>query len=302
MNFDEIIGNREIKDYLLNCIQNDKLSQSYLFLGTEGIGKLLVAKQFAKKILCNEQNFEKNCGCKSCQCFDGENHTDYAIINEKGETIKIDQIREITKKVIEPPIVSNKKVYLINDCEKMTTEAQNCLLKTLEEPPEFAIIILISSNENAILNTIKSRCMTIKFQNIPKDELKKYAIDKLQMTQMTENLLKSFNGSIGKAIIQKENQEKFLKIESIIHDLERQDIITLMNEAKILYDKENIHRILEYMMICVYSKAQENKLYLNCIDKINHAMLNLKRNCNFDMTLDTMFFEMYECVSGKEIK
>ena len=295
MNFDSIIGNDEIKKYLLDRVNNGKTSQSYLFVGNEGIGKLLIAKEFARKILCID-NKKDYCECKSCKCFESGNHPDYYIINESGETIKIDQIREITSKIIEQPIISDKKVYIINDCDKMTVEAQNCLLKTLEEPPEFAVIILISSNENTILNTIKSRCMILKFKNIPNDELQKYAKDKLEITQMTENFLKSLNGSIGKAIVQKENQEKFLKVESIINELENEDIITIMNDSKVIYDKENINTILEYMIICVFSKSEENKAYINCIDKINNAMLFLKRNCNFDMTIDTMIFEMYECV------
>lgn len=294
MDFGEIIGNEDVKRYLSQCVRDNTMSQSYLFIGTEGIGKLLMAKQFAKKVLCLE-NCEKDCHCKSCQCFEGENHPDYLVMGGNHETIKVEQIREMTNKIIEQPIQSHKKVYLIDDCDKMTLEAQNCLLKTLEEPPEFAIIILITSNESAILNTIKSRCMTIKFKAISNEELKKYALDKLGYTQMTENLLKSFNGSIGKASIQKENQELFLKVESIIKDLKGQDMIRMMNDAKILYDKENIERILEYMMICVFTKVQEDREYVYCIEKINHAMQALKRNCNFDMTLDTMFLEMWEC-------
>lgn len=246
--------------------------------------------------MCLEQEKKEDCECKSCACFAGGNHPDYFVVNENGETIKIEQIREITSKVIEAPIISNRKVYIINDCDKMTVEAQNCLLKTLEEPPEFAIMILISANENAILNTIKSRCMTLKFGPIAKEELKKYAMDKLGYEQMSENLLNSFSGSIGKAILQKEKQAQFLQIENIVNALETADIVTIMNQAKVIYDKENISSILEYMMICIYSKARENKVFIHCIEKINHAMANLKRNCNFDMTLDTMLFEMWETV------
>jgi len=295
LNFEEIVGNNEVKEYLTNCLAEGNLAQTYLFVGTEGIGKSLIAKTFAKKILCLQEKQESDCHCKSCQCFEGGNHPDYYFINEKGETIKIEQIREITSKVIEQPIQSHKKVYIINDADKMTIEAQNCFLKTLEEPPEFAVIVLITANENAILNTIKSRCMTIKFEPIPKEELKKYATDKLGITQMTENLLKSFNGSIGKAIVQKEEQEKFLKIENIINNMEKQDIITFLNDAKVIYDKENINRILEYMMIGIYEKSLEDKRYMICIEKINHGMQHLKRNCNFDMTIDTMLLEMWEC-------
>ena len=296
MSFDSIIGNDEIKKYFQNSIKTNQLSQSYLFVGTEGIGKLLMAKEFAHKLLCLETEKKDGCECKSCKCFESDNHPDYSLINENGETIKIEQIRKITNKISEQPIMSKRKVYIINDCEKMTPEAQNCLLKTLEEPPEFTVIILVSSNENLILNTVKSRCMTIKFKNIANEELQKYAMDKLGFAQMTENFLKSLNGSIGKAIIQKENQEKFLEIEKLINELENEDIITIMNNSKVIYDKENINTILDYMIICVFAKAQENNTYLNCVDKINKAMQYLKRNCNFDMTIDTMLFEMCECV------
>ena len=295
MNFDNIIGNSQIKEYLLNSLKNNKISQSYLFIGTEGIGKKIIAKTFAEKILCLE-NPEDSCECKSCKCFENDNHPDFELINEEGETIKIELIRNLMNKIIERPIISKKKIYIINDADKMTVEAQNCLLKTLEEPPEFIVIILITSNENAILNTIKSRCMTIKFKNISNDELKKYATETLEYTNITENLLKSFNGSIGKAIVQKENQEKYFQIESIINNLNTQDIVDVMNSAKVIYDKENIYKLLEYMIICAYSKKNENLGYINCIEKINDCIEKLKHNCNFDMTIDTMIFEMYNCV------
>lgn len=292
MKFYDIIGNNEIKEYLEKSIKEKNITQSYIFSGTEGIGKLLIAKEFSKKILCLEGGLNEKCECKSCKCFEGTNHPDHFLINEDGETVKIDQIREITNKVAERPIISDRKVYIINDCDKMTVEAQNCLLKTLEEPPEFVTMILISSNENTILNTIKSRCMTIKFKNISNDELQKYALENLNYTQVTENMLKSFNGSIGKAILQKENQEKYIQIENIINFLLNNDIIDILNQSKIIYDKENIYDILEYMIICLYSKKDENIKYINCIEKVNKCISHLKRNCNFDMTIDTMLIDM----------
>ena len=252
LEFENIIGNEDIKKYLLSSVAKNTVSQSYLFTGTEGIGKMMIAREFAKRILCmGEKN--KSCKCKSCQAFDGSNHPDYFVINEEETTIKIEQIRELTNKVIEQPIISEKKVYIINHADKMTVEAQNCLLKTLEEPPQFAVIILITSNLNAILTTIKSRCMRINFKDIENEELKKYAIEKLGYSQMTPNLLQSFGGSIGKALLQKEYQEKFQKVESIINYLFTKDIIDILNEAKLIYDKENIYKILEYMIICLYA-------------------------------------------------
>ena len=168
-----IIGNEQIREYFNNSVKNNDILHSYLCIGTSGIGKRLIAKEFSKKALCINGG-QNNCSCKSCLCFDGNNHPDFKIINEEETTIRIDQIRELTKKVSEKPIISNRTIYIINDCDKMTVEAQNALLKTLEEPPEYITIILISSNENLIINTVKSRCMKLHFQDIDDSLIKQY--------------------------------------------------------------------------------------------------------------------------------
>ena len=112
MNYSEIIGNSETKEYLLKTVNSNNILHSYLFLGTSGIGKKIIAKEFAKKILCLD-NKKDDCNCKSCMCYNTENHPDFFMINENGENIKIDEIRKITEKVIEKPIISSKKVYII---------------------------------------------------------------------------------------------------------------------------------------------------------------------------------------------
>ena len=294
MEFKDIIGNYDVKEYLVKSIKNKNILHSYLFLGTEGIGKLAMAKQFAKKVLCLNHTEDETCTCKSCTCFNGKNHPDYYIINEAGESIKIDTIREITEKAFEKPILSDKKVYIINDFEKMTKESQNCLLKTLEEPPEFVVIVIISSNENIILNTIKSRCMTIKFHNIEDKELLEYAKSQLGYENISENLLKSFDGSIGKAIKLKDNKENYDKIENLVLNLSNKDLVDIMLEGRILYDKENIQDILDYIIVCLYSKKNVNEKYINCIKYINECSSRLKSNSNFDMSIDNLLFKMWE--------
>ena len=184
----------------------------------------------------------------------------------------------------------------------MTVDAQNCLLKTLEEPPEFVCLILISSNENMLLNTIKSRCMKIKFKNIENDILYKYAKDKLGYEEISENLLKTFDGSIGKAISLKENQEKYREIEEIISKLEKEDLISALSNAKSIYDKENIYDILDYMIVSMYSKAKENKKYLNCLKHISEAELRLKANGNFDMNVDSLLVNIWEELNEKSYR
>jgi len=177
LNFNKIIGNDNIKKELKDIVDSNLLGHSYIFQGTEGIGKILFAKTFAEEILCENKN---SCGsCKSCIMFNSDNHPDFMIINLEETIIKIEEIRELIKKVIEKPIISTHKVYIINVADKMTKDAQNCLLKTLEEPPEFVTIILIGVNENAFLTTIKSRCMILKFKPIEDEKIKKYIEKKL---------------------------------------------------------------------------------------------------------------------------
>ena len=171
--FEKILGNDHIKQQLKKSIENNQVSHSYLFIGIEGIGKKLIATEFAKSILClNKGEYCNN--CKSCIEFESNNNPDFLYIEPDGNSLKIEQIREMQKKIQEKPIISDKKVYIIDNADKMTIEAQNSLLKTLEEPPEFAVIILIGSNENAFLTTIKSRCMILHFNPINNVEMRNY--------------------------------------------------------------------------------------------------------------------------------
>ena len=175
MSFQNLIGNEQIKNLLTKTAKANKVSHSYLFCGIEGIGKLLFAKEFANMILCNSTSEAKPCGiCKACVELESNKHPDYYEINVEESTIKIEQIRLMQSKILEKPIISNKQVYIINNADTMTKEAANCLLKTLEEPPEYVCIILIVSNENALLNTIKSRCTKVNFNQIENDILKQY--------------------------------------------------------------------------------------------------------------------------------
>lgn len=184
----------------------------------------------------------------------------------------------------------------------MTREAQNCLLKTLEEPPEFACIILVSSNENMILNTIKSRCMKVKFRNIENNILYQYAKENLGYNEISENLLKTFDGSIGKAISLKENQYKYAEIEQILSKIETEEVTELLTNSKCIYDKENIFDILDYMTVSIYSKARENKRYLGCLKYISETLARLKANGNFDMNIDFLLLNIWEELNEKSYR
>ena len=290
--FDKIVGNRDIKKSLDNAIKIGKISHSYLFIGTQGIGKKKIAKEFSKAILCLNKN-ECN-SCKSCIEFDSENNPDFQIIEPQGTSIKIEQIRELQKKVAEKPIISDKKIYIIDECDKMTKEAQNCLLKTLEEPPQYVIIILIGANESAILSTVKSRCSVIHFQNISDEEISTYLKQNLNVEIKDDLLLKACGGSIGKAIQLKDNQDTYLELQKILSNLGKTDIIDIFKHTQILYNKENIQKMLEYINIVLLIYAKQDARYADCIKVVEETKKRLNFNTNFDMTIDNMLLQMKE--------
>lgn len=296
MNFNELIGNEKIKQNLIKILNNETASHSYMFIGTKGIGKKLFAKEFAKGILCiNEQ--EKLCGnCKSCIEFVNSNNPDYYEIGLEDEenSIKIETIRQMQKRVQELPIVSNRKVYIIDDSEYMTKDAQNCLLKTLEEPPEFVTIILIVSNENKILNTIKSRCIKIYFNNLTDEELKKYVNENLENDTFSENMLKASDGSAGKAKQIYENKELYEDIDKIFNNIESYTLLDVIPNMEVLYkNKEVIQDILEYINTIFIKKAKENIKYIDYIKCIEETKVNINANCNYDMCIDGLIFKIF---------
>lgn len=293
--FDDIIGNDKIKQSLKNVIIENRISHSYMFVGIEGIGKQMMAKDFAQIILCTNEK-ERGCGqCKSCIEFMSHNHPDFLYLEPDGSSIKIEQIRYLQKKIQEKPIISDKKVYIINDADKMTKEAQNCLLKTLEEPPEYGVIILVGSNENAFLNTIKSRCMIISFKPIEQKYVKQYMEETYGMTTLSQNMLDSFQGSIGKAIKLKDKKDQYENIEKLIENLDKKNIIDIFEISKELYqEKDEIMDILEYMNIILLKFAKKNIQYAQCIDIIENTKKRLNQNANYDMCIDNMILNMWE--------
>lgn len=296
--FEKILGNEPIKNMLKQAVEHEKISHSYLFVGITGIGKKMIATELAKSILCLEKNKCDN-HCKSCMEFNSHNHPDFLCIKPDGNRIKIEQIRELQKKIQEKPIISNKKVYIIDDADFMTAEAQNCLLKTLEEPPEFATIILVGSNENAFLTTIKSRCMILHFHPIENKEIKQYLEANYQIESITPNMLAIFQGSIGKAIALKDKQEEYRKIETMLEDITKKNIIEITKMAEILYQaKEEIFEMLEYINIILLKMAKFNARYTNCIKIVENTKQRLKQNANYDMCVDYMLFSIWDEIAS----
>ena len=247
-------------------------------------------------ILCTDEN--KYCGkCKSCIEFESSNNPDFKIIEPDGNSLKIEQIREFQNKVSEKPIISNRKVYIINDSDKMTTEAQNCLLKTLEEPPEFVTIILIGSNESAFLDTIKSRCMILRFNKISDENIVKFLEENFQTKVNSQIMLEAFQGSIGKAIQLQDKQEEYEQIENVIINLEKRDKIDTLNKAEVIYKaKEEKFEILDYINIILLDIAKKSSKYAMCINIVEDTKKRLQSNANYDMSIDNMLLKLWEQV------
>jgi len=297
MNFSKIVGNEKIKQNLIKILNNNNISHSYMFVGTKGIGKKEFAKEFAKGILCIDDK-EKPCEqCKSCIEFENNNNPDYYEIGilEDENSIKIDTIRQLQKRVQELPIVSDRKVYIIDDSEYMTKDAQNCLLKTLEEPPEFVTIILVVSNENMILNTIKSRCLKIYFNDISKEELKEYINENLNIKEFTENMLQASQGSIGKVNNIYENKDIYIQLDKIFSNIERYCLTEVISKLEVLHkNKEHIEEILEYINTIFINKAKQDTKYIKYIFYVEETKRNINLNCNYDMCIDKLIFSIWD--------
>lgn len=298
MIFDNIIGNEQNKEILRRVVENNNIAHSYMFIGKDSIGKMLFARELARAILC--VNEEKPCNkCKSCIEFDTSNNPDFNIIEPDGNSIKIEQIRELVKKVYEKPIVSNKKVYIINDSNLMTKEAQNSLLKTLEEPPEYVTIILVASNENLFLPTIKSRCTKIIFNKLSNNELVAVLKKQYNYSEVSDLVLKIADGSVKKALNLREKEEEYTRINNLYSNLENISIIDIINsKEEIFKEKDQTIEALEYINLIFFDRINTNTKYIECMKIIEDTKDRLKKNSNFDMTIDNFNMTIWEEING----
>ena len=302
--FDKIAGHENIKNILSNNINTKNILHSYLFIGEEGIGKKLLAKEFAKAILCTSEN-NKTCDiCKACVEFNTNNNANFNLINEDDVAIKIEQIRNMQVKIAEKPINSDYKVYVINDAELMTVEAQNCLLKTLEEPPEYIVIILITSNENKVLNTIKSRCMKLYFNNLTNDNVKKVLTEQWVASDINDSLLDAASGSIKKALLLKEKSSEYEQITKLFDIIDKENLVNFINSASIIYEnKDDIYNILDYINILLDIKIRANKTnsfrFANCIFTVEEVKKRLRANSNYDMSIDYLLMNMWKEINSE---
>lgn len=310
--FENIVGNNKIKESLKNAVKSNNVSHSYLFVGKAGVGKKIFAKDLAKKVMClgsnggvqnngvknNElqnnnvanDNLELDFdNCDSCIKFDANSNPDFSIIVPDGKSIKIEQIRNLQARIVEKPISSSKKVYIIDDADTMTEESQNCLLKTLEEPPEYAMIILIASNENRMLQTIKSRCVIIRFEDLTNEEISQI------LHTNDQDIIRLCEGSVAKADTISEKREMFAQLKIIADYLSKNSLIDVLNNSDLLYSsKDDIMTLLDFLNIIFFEKAKENIKYSKAISIIEKTKKKILANNNYDMCIDYMLMHIWE--------
>ena len=292
--FENIIGNEKNKKILSDI---NEPSHAYMFIGTEGIGKFLFAKEFAYKWLCIGD--KKPCEiCKSCIQFKGNNNLDFTVIEPESGSIKVEQIREMIKKVYELPLEANRKVYVINDADLMTTSAQNSLLKVLEEPPLYVMIILVGSNEQLFLNTIKSRCIKINFAELTDEELKIYL--KKNNIEINENFLELYEGSIGRIHKIEGMESNYLELENAIKNIRSKPKVAFVKKVSSVINKDNIEEMLNYLNMLLFKIGKNDIIFLEAIEFVNIATRQCRFNCNVEMLVDNMALDMYDMINSRK--
>ena len=272
--FENIIGHDEQKKLLEEMIKKDNISHAYLFSGNDGIGKYLVACEFAKSIL-KTKNLETS--------------ADFKVISklEDKKEIVIEQIRkEIIDDLYVAPAMGDKKIYIINNAEYLNIASQNALLKTLEEPPKYVIIILISSNTSAFLTTVMSRLNNIPFEGVKKEEIKEYIL-KNYNENLSDNILDFVDGSIGNAItiIENEYLSKFEKVDLLFDFVSKKNVIEAMKKSQDIDFKDTT--LLDYLEFISYKNGK-----YSFVKFIERAKTRLKYNGNYDIVIDTMLINM----------
>ncbi len=327
--FDSIIGQEHIKEHLRASISSGKISQAYLITGESMQGKEFIARIFANALVCdNPVGSVDPCGkCRSCIQAKTHNNPDIiTVTHDKPNTISIDDIREqIISEAQIRPYQSKWKIFIMNEAEKMTPQAQNALLKTLEEPPEYVVILLLTTSKAALLPTVLSRCVQLDMRPVEDGIVKKYLMNKVQVPDYRADICTAFaRGNIGKAESLATSEEfENIKDEAVrvlkhIRTMDTSDLVETLKKLEKL--KLSIGEFLDIMMIwyrdvLLYKATMdENSLVFRDekesimkeaesdsyegIEKILRAMdktkQRLKANVNYELAMELMLLAIKE--------
>lgn len=325
--FRDVVGHTDIIQYIKNAINQDKVSHAYIFNGERGSGKKLLAYLFAQTLQCEKGGDDPCYECHSCRQSVSGNQPDIITVkHEKPNSISVDDIRtQVNEDIQVKPYSSKYKIYIIPEADLMTVQAQNALLKTIEEPPAYAVIILLTENAQKLLPTICSRCVMLKFRNIKDQLVKKYLMEELQIPDYKADVCTAFaQGNIGKAVMLA-NSEYFNEIREEAVRLLREidtmsvsdmaaavkrcqefklditdylDVLTIWYRDVLIYKAtKNIDRVvLADQMKYIKERAQKSsyegiEIILDAIEK---AKARLRANVNFDLVMELLLLTIKE--------
>ena len=327
MSFKNVLGHSRPITLLQRAIKNEKVTNSYLFLGSEGIGKKFVALQFAKALNCLGGEAERgdSCDhCTSCKKIDHALHPDVLLIEPEGQNIKVDQVRQLQKELAYKPYEGKRRICILTAADRMAPNMSNILLKTLEEPPLHTVIILLANNSRLMLPTILSRCQPVRFNPLPIPLVLKWLLESKGFNKAEALLLASLSeGSPGKALeIQEEIRQipreellkewvglKSISIErmgSWVESLpsQRENLLLMLEVAKTLLrylvmlktlqkELKLIHSDLLHVMEPIATKWSLSSL-LKRMEILHQTTLAIRANANTSLALEAMMLSWAE--------
>lgn len=312
--FENILGQQKIKKLLTNQIKSGKIPHAYIFMGQNGVGKKFTAFEFAKILNCTTNDFTKTdtgaCGrCINCEKISKNAHPDLHLIDfakqaemldedlEKQKTIKIETIRYLQKEVATKAHEAKWKFFIIDPAEKMNSASANCLLKTLEEPPENTILILVARHKETIPQTIVSRSQTLFFQPLEQDQISSFLMLNHSLSSAKAQEIAALSeGSIEdaeKLIDSNESEGLSLWLKLKTEDMYVSDILEL--SRKISRDRE---KAVEYIDAMIAEAKKDFRLYpksaADSLDLLTKSRSLILRNVNTQTVLDNLFFDLKE--------
>ncbi|MCR5279067.1 MAG: DNA polymerase III subunit [Lachnospiraceae bacterium] len=270
-NFSDIIGQDMLKKHLITAVEHDTVSHAYIIVGEKYSGKEFIARIFAAALLCTgEEGHDIPCNnCHSChQAFSKNNPDIIYVTHDKPGVIGVDDIRtQINEDISIKPYSGRKKIYIVNEAEKMNPQAQNALLKTFEEPPEYAVIILLTTSADELLPTIRSRAVELDMRPVPDAEVKRFLMEEVQIPDYKADVCVAFaRGNIGKAKLLASNED---------FDNIRRDVINLLKHIREMEISE---------LATAVKKAGEYKLEIN--DYLDIILVYYRDVLLFKATMD----------------
>ena len=326
--FRDIIGQEHIKEHLMNAIESAQVSHAYIINGEKGSGKEFIANTFAMALQCEDDSSVEPCmECHSCKQAVTDNHPDIITLqHEKPGTIGVEDVRQqIVADVFIKPYNSRWKVYIVNDAEKMSVQAQNALLKTLEEPPGYVVIMLLTSNISALLPTILSRSVILNMRPVDDKTVRKYLMERIHVPDYQADICVAFaRGNIGKAkhLATSEDfnniKNEAVRVLKYAHEMDMSEFIATINQISAY--KLSIEDYLDILLIwyrdILMLKAtndvdglvfkEEIKILREkagfstyegiekIIDTIEKTKTRLKANVNFELAMELLLLAIKE--------